>query len=138
MTSSFVLSLSIFCVGPSSLLDLGSSSLLIAVGLFASGLARALIQSFAASEAIAGGVKHFPQYESEIIDSVSSFYISLYGLTGFLYPIASSCLTQHIGYAYTMDVVGLVVLTSSIVYCVSTIVDLRRETKKNLKISAVE
>ena len=90
--------------------------------------------SFCVVEGINGGKSVYPHQENRIADLVSSLYFTIYGVFMLLFPIIGSALVERIGFRYSLDIIGLVLLINSIVYLLSTIRDWKETEKKKVEV----
>ena len=98
LLSYFILFVAPLMVGPSQLLHLPNSPVLIAIGLFLIGVARAPILSFTVTEAIEGGTIKFPDEKIIVADYVASIYCFVDGVSLTVFPIVGSALSEYLSF----------------------------------------
>lgn len=68
----FIMISGIVCIGPSSLFHLPNAVAIVIVGLVLGGFGRGIINGFPTADAMRGGIRAFPDHETEVTDIISS------------------------------------------------------------------
>ena len=118
LVTNLTLVVGVFCTGPSSLMHLPNSDIILLVGLGITGFSVGVSNTLSMVEAIAGGVAAFPSESVSVSQSVSKFLNAQFGVISLVFPPLSSLLYKSIGFNKTLDIFGLVFL----VYYVSLLV----------------
>ena len=105
-----------FLVGPSSLLYLPNSPVLIGAGILLGGACRGVCCSLCPTDAVVGGIRKFPLEEARVSDIVGSMYNLLYGVASLLFPIAGSALVKSVGFRSGFDIISIGLLINATVY----------------------
>ena len=92
------MAVSSFLVGPSALLHLPNSPLLIAFGLVVSGTCRGISMALCVPDAITGGISKFPDEAAKVTDLTSSLFFFSLGLALLVGPIIGSALVKGVGF----------------------------------------
>ena len=129
MISFFVLFDAPLMVGPSELLHLPNSPILIAVGLFLIGIGIGPLSIYTVTEAIEGGMMKFPNEKTKVTDNVASIYCFGDAVSLIIFPIVGSALSESLSFERSQEIMPFLLLIVFIVSLISTVYDKRRERK---------
>ena len=116
----------ILCIGPSSLFQLPDEPWIVLMGLTLAGCGRGIINGFPTADAMKGGALAFPTKPTEVSDNVSAFATMSIGVNSLVTPNIGASLNSTVGFSVSMDFVLLLTFSTTIIFSISSILDIRR------------
>ena len=118
VTGCFLSLVGAFLTGPSKIFGLPNEIGLITAGMIISGLAKALMQSYAMTYIIASAQDAFSLRKEEVERKVPLMMTVSFGVGAFLIPIAMSAIYKVIHFRSTMDLLGALFSVNAVAFTI--------------------
>lgn len=97
------------------------------IGLALGGFGRGIINGFPTADAMRGGIRAFPEHETEVTDIISSMCSMVFGVAVLIVPNIAATLNSFFGFRSLYDVIALVFLVVMSFFGVSSVCDMKKE-----------